>query len=86
MSPASPSWRRGGARELNVRARRSKLSNPICAAPMVSAIYLALELGERQQHVERQAPHGGRRIELLRHRHERRIVSFTRAASVLICA
>ena len=35
---------------------------------------LALELGEREQHVERQAPHGGRRVELLRHRHERRIV------------
>ena len=28
-----------------------------------------------KQHVERQAPHGGRRIELLRHRHERRAVS-----------
>src|ERR1700731_4879109 len=31
---------------------------------------LALELGEGEQHVERQAPHGGRRVELLRHRHE----------------
>jgi hypothetical protein len=35
---------------------------------------LALELGEGEQHVERQAPHGGRRIELLRHRHKGRIV------------
>jgi len=35
---------------------------------------LALELGEREQHVERQAPHGGRRIELLRHRHKGCIV------------
>jgi hypothetical protein len=35
---------------------------------------LALELGEGEQHVERQTPHRGRRIELLRHRHKGRIV------------
>ena len=35
---------------------------------------LALELGEREQHVERQAPHRGRGIELLRHRHKGRVV------------
>ena len=33
-----------------------------------------LELGEGQQHVQRQTPHGSRRIELLRYRHEGRIV------------
>src|SRR5205085_4657623 len=32
---------------------------------------LALELGKGQQHVERQAPHRARRVELLRHRNER---------------
>ena len=31
---------------------------------------LALELRKGQQHVEGQAPHRGRRVELLRHRHE----------------
>jgi len=35
---------------------------------------LALELGEGEEHVERQTPHGGRRVELLRHRHKGRIV------------
>src|SRR5712672_704433 len=32
---------------------------------------LPLELGKGQQHVERQAPHRARRVELLRHRDER---------------
>src|SRR5205085_3591002 len=32
---------------------------------------LALELGKGQQHVERQAPHRARRVELLRHRNKR---------------
>src|SRR6202047_5020415 len=32
---------------------------------------LALELGKGQQHIERQAPHRARRVELLRHRNER---------------
>ncbi len=32
---------------------------------------LSLELRERQQHVQGEAPHGSRRVELLRHRHER---------------
>ena len=32
--------------------------------------HLALELGKGQQHVERQAAHRGRRVELLCHRHE----------------
>src|SRR6201988_1614927 len=32
---------------------------------------LTLELGKGQQHVERQAPHRTRRVELLRHRDER---------------
>src|SRR5712671_2692179 len=32
---------------------------------------LTLELGKGQQHVERQAPHRARRVELLRHRDER---------------
>src|SRR5947209_13205048 len=31
---------------------------------------LALELGERQQHIKGQAPHRRRRVELLRHRNE----------------
>jgi hypothetical protein len=35
---------------------------------------LALELGEREQHVERQTPHGGRGVELLRHRDERGVI------------
>jgi hypothetical protein len=33
---------------------------------------LALELGERQQHVEGQSPHAGRGVECLRDRDERR--------------
>jgi hypothetical protein len=33
--------------------------------------YLALELGEGQQHIEGQPSHRGRRVELLRDRHER---------------
>jgi len=32
---------------------------------------LPLELGKGQQHIERQAPHRARRVELLRHRNER---------------
>src|SRR5437764_283108 len=32
---------------------------------------LPLELGKGQQHIEREAPHRARRIELLRYRHER---------------
>src|SRR5258707_4779137 len=35
---------------------------------------LALELREGQQNVERQAPHRGRRVELLRHRNKGRVL------------
>ena len=35
---------------------------------------LALELGEREQHVERQTPHRGRGVELLRHGDERGVM------------
>jgi hypothetical protein len=35
---------------------------------------LALELGERERHVDRQTPHRGRGVELLRHGDERGVM------------
>src|ERR1700730_7121805 len=49
---------------------------------------LALELGKGQQHIERQAAHRARRIELLRHRDERHSLSRSdtnREAIISIC-
>jgi hypothetical protein len=68
--PAKPT----GPRRLATKAAASRPSKGRSPATPVRAdcgALRALELGEGQQHIKGQATHRGRRVELLRDRHER---------------
>src|SRR5262249_46943472 len=62
---------------VDVVTEHGHTSGPLSLAPrggdLIARAFgddLALELGKRQQHVEHQTAHGGRRVELLGHRHK----------------